>query len=586
MRWRLTATGFALALALVFCRDVASSGPNWGRLYSDWDQHLLYHAVPRETLLRYGEAPLWNPWLCLGHPMLGNPQSRIVTPWFALHLVLGSVAALKLEIVGHAALAVLAAAFLARTLRVSPTGSLMAGAVFGACGAYALHLNEGHTWFMAFAYTPLALGALLRGFERLRWAALGGVLLALTVLEGGIYPAPYTAMAMLLLSAEACWTARSPRPLRALGLALGLGTLLASVKLLPMLELLRQQPRLVESLERLPLLGLYHVLLEPLQRMDSPYQLWYAPQRGWHEYGHYVGPFALALAALGALRAGRVRRPALLLAGVFLTLGLGRFGASAPWALLHDHLPLFASLRQPTRFLSLFVLGLALLAGAGVEGVRDALARRLRPRLVAALLPALVGLLALQQALVAGASFRDAFPRPPLEGRLRPFALAAGSFFAMYPAFLANVGTAVNCYEYTALLPRDRRQDPSAAATREEAFERLGPPDALGLAPLAVLREASSDAPAPGQLRVLEASPSRIAIEARPAHPARLLVGQIQDGNWLEDGRAVASDGGLLSVPLDGPRTVELRYRPRSASVGAALSLAGALLAAAAWRRL
>src|SRR5262249_10296365 len=83
----------------------------------------------------------------------------------------------------------------------------------------------------------------------------------------------------------------------------------------------------------------------------------------------YLGPLALALAWTGIPGAPpRTRRALLALAALALWYSLGAAGGLAP---LVQRLPLFASLRFPTKALLLPHLAVALLAGLGATRLRE-----------------------------------------------------------------------------------------------------------------------------------------------------------------------------------------------------------------------
>ena len=56
----------AAICTLIYVWPILRTGNNWG--VHDWDQHLFYHAVPRTTILEYGQIPLWNPYECGAWP--------------------------------------------------------------------------------------------------------------------------------------------------------------------------------------------------------------------------------------------------------------------------------------------------------------------------------------------------------------------------------------------------------------------------------------------------------------------------------------------------------------------------------------
>jgi len=59
---------------------------------------------PPLSVAHFHQLPLWNPYECGGTPMIGDPQSRVLTPFFLIHLLFGPVVGIHLEIALHFAL--------------------------------------------------------------------------------------------------------------------------------------------------------------------------------------------------------------------------------------------------------------------------------------------------------------------------------------------------------------------------------------------------------------------------------------------------------------------------------------------------
>lgn len=571
----------ALVAALAFAWEPLASGDRRGRLFSDWDQHLLYHDAARRSVAEFGELPLWNPWLCFGHPTLANPQSRVVTPFFPLHLVLGPERALKVEIALHAFFAILGTALLARHAGATWSGAAAGGIVFGCCGAFALHLNEGHSWYLAFAWLPWA--ALLFDLGRARTSATVGAagVVALIMLGGGTYPAPYAAMVLAVLAAFEAGTRRDLRPFARLLGVLALAAGLAAVKLVPMAELMSVSPRLTPQGGGVPPSALVDVMFDAQRPIDSrAHESWPVTFMGWHEYGHPLTPLVVPLAALGLVYGGRWRWPLLAGLGLFLLLALGQFAPLDLWSALH-RLPLFASLRNPSRFLIVVVLLVGVATALGLS----ALERRLEPRgrrlafVTGVALAALVGIL---QVRAGRAGFTGTFPNPALRPPAGEFRLSFGNALTMFAPAIADVASTVNCYEVAALQPRDAGEAAGrpAPATRLESWQRLvaGPPvrDALPVA------FETAQGRVAGAARVVRHTTSRFEVAVDAPAPGLLILGQTDDGNWVVEGGQRESAAGLIAARVNaGPSVVRFRYAPRAFGHGALASLLAAALAIA-----
>ncbi|MCB9796572.1 MAG: YfhO family protein [Alphaproteobacteria bacterium] len=195
------------------------------------DPALQFAALRRQVLdqLRQGEAPLWNPELYGGAPLLADGQSRAGWLGTWARLLLPEDIAQNLESIGILAGLALGVALLMRALGAGLAASLIAG--LGALG-----LPYAQVWLLhPHASTYLLWPWLLLGLERLR--AGGSPLgVALAVLGLGLGGHSETAAHGLLLGLA--WGALRLRG-RAAGLALGAalsGGLLAAPLWLPLAE--------------------------------------------------------------------------------------------------------------------------------------------------------------------------------------------------------------------------------------------------------------------------------------------------------------------------------------------------------------
>ena len=444
----LVAAVLALAVLLVFWRLLLTN-----RVLATGDA-FAYFTPYRDfanQALRTGKLPLWNPFLFLGSPFLANPQSAVLYPLHWPFVALSAGKSLAASAGLHFWLAGLGMAlFVRRAARLSWPASLVGGLVFmlgGYLGARVGQINQ----LSAVAWLPWLLWlleeawgrerALAAGPGRVNWIAAAALALvvALQLLAGhsqtafinlaglsvaAIWPAIAALLAWL-------WTRlrRVGQPMDRAGLGAGgrrllllvpvvaLGVGLAAVQLLPTLELAGQSIRsggltfrevVSFSLDpRRLLIGLLPTFGENLpDRFGTP---------AYAEYVAFVGVVGLLLAALGLLagrrtsegnlRSARGLAAALVVIGFALALGL----YDPLYFVLYKLVPGFDLFRAPARWLSLYVAGLAILAGYGVEGWfihrREPAADRVlrRPRLSgrqwAVLLLALIvaaGLLAVQ----------------------------------------------------------------------------------------------------------------------------------------------------------------------------------------------
>src|SRR5206468_3752843 len=229
--------------------------------------------------------------------------------------------------------------------------------LFSGSSWLALHLAVGHLVYLPSLYLPWIAALVWLGVVRRRlvFAAFAGLLVALTLGEGGVYPVPHALLLCALLGATLAVARRSAWPLLTVAVFTLFSVGFAAAKLLPTYELLRQHPRPMQGVEKSAL----DLVVAALVSRDQDLFRHIRGPWGFHEYGAYVGRLGAALALVGIVSSPRRAAPWLVAAATLLLLALGdTLGTHSPWALLH-HLPVFSSERVPPRFLIPFTLAVA-----------------------------------------------------------------------------------------------------------------------------------------------------------------------------------------------------------------------------------
>jgi len=49
-----------IIISSIFLLPIFQNIGDWG--IHDYDQHFMYHGVPKETILQFNQFPLWNPY--------------------------------------------------------------------------------------------------------------------------------------------------------------------------------------------------------------------------------------------------------------------------------------------------------------------------------------------------------------------------------------------------------------------------------------------------------------------------------------------------------------------------------------------
>lgn len=561
---------------------LAGAFAGWSRIGGkDWNYFLGQTQAEITTLQRYGQFPLWMPWRTGGQPVLAQPETMLLSPVTPLALAFGTLSAFKLLLLPLFVTGCLGMHALARRLRLTGAAAWAPALVFFGSSVFPLYVSGGWpNWLFGLALLPWLLWSLRRAEDDLRWLALAALLDAGLIYCGSIYQFIFVPVFLAVEAGVRALLERRLRPLLLLGAALGAGLLLAAPRVLPLFEIFGLYPRQVPGDEEaLPLSLLARVWLgSDVPTLTSPRAGMVVAADGaayWPYVGAFIGPLALALAALGAT-AWRAAAGWLVAGALFLWMALGSGVRPALWPALHD-LPVFGSMHAPQRLVLVTSFGLALLAGLGLQRLQDGLARALTSRQAGLVAGLLLVAIVIHQVVVNAPLSRTAFliePTPDLvfadafrqeDVPARP-EQAGGEG---YEAVLRNVGSVNGISD----IPSPRLARPhDAPGYRGEVYLLAGH----------------------GTVEA-QLTPNVITVQARLEADDVLVVNQTWFPGWVAtEGEADAGSGAeaaqplverdsLLALPLSaGEHALTLRYRPVAVTRGL-LYGALAVLVAALW---
>lgn len=562
---RITRPGVATLIVSLLVA-VAYWSPAWMRLHAtgfgDWQ--MVHHnwEVGYVALTRFSEWPLWNPFFCGGITAFGNPESQWFSPLTWLSLFTGTTIGTKLFLTLHATIGLAGMYVFARRevdLRVS--ASMLVAAAWGCSGFFAWHGAGGHATFLPFYFAPWLLLSWRRMTTDLRYAIAVAALLSLTLYEGGTYPFPYF---VLWLGVDWLLTVRARRavPLRAIAVVGVLTALLGAIRWLPIRDALSQLPRDTVSDDSIR----FSEMLEMLTARDHAWR--YPPHRFvWPEYGTFIGWTVIALACIGIVIAWR-RKQRWIIGGlvVFLLLVSGEGG---PWTWLH-HLPVFDSLRVPSRFMVLVTFYLALLSGLGLDAIGRFLATHRGNAPLGWVRYALVPIalvLAVTDLFVVNLKTIDRWSGPPT---------IAGPAAEHFQLLRAN-----NVHALYASLPA--RHQGTAACYNGGMNWVVSPSLWSGEVPQ--VRALPADA---GELVGFERTANTVTLRVRAvAAQTRFVINQNFDRDFQASVGNVVAERGLLAVDVPtGEHEILVRYQPRTLAPGLWLTGFGWALSLAGWWRL
>lgn len=351
---------------------------------NDYFSRLAYSA----ERLHNGQVALWNPYLSFGGSHIADPAALATyVPALALFMILPEPIAYNYTFIFHLYLAASGMYQLARAWKRSRSAALLAAIVFGFSGFLVAHLQHLNI-VIGTAWLPWIFWCIEKYFStrRNRFLALASATLALqmmgghtqTVLYGGAAWGAYC-LAHFVREWRMGHGREVLRQTAALALMFAGAFGLAAIFIVPFVELLNFTTRG----DRITYEYATSFSLEPQRLVEFVYPYFFGGNPASVEQGAgsliemtaYLGimPLVLSVCALWR-REWRVY----FLAGlvlVALVLALGKF---TPLYWIVYRIPLFGTVRAPARFLELAVFGAALLAGFGLDEIRNTVSNRQR----------------------------------------------------------------------------------------------------------------------------------------------------------------------------------------------------------------
>lgn len=363
----VAAAGFLLPLAI---------RPTWfpfapAAEYSDaLVAHLSSAAFLRRSMATWGQIPLWNPTILAGMPFAADPLSGLWYPPFWLLAAFPRALTINLLAWFHIALAGVGMFLLLRSETLGRGAALVGALAFAGMPKLVGHVGLGHMGLVAaVAWTPWVLLAAGNAVARVggarsarRFIACGATLGAAFLADPRwILPLAVSTLAYAATRGSGAEGRPGHRTRLLLGVAAAAAAALAltAVAALPFLEFASLTTRSALGASGAAVFAL------PAARLLG---LLVADRGGWAEWLVSMGSTALVLAVVGASGWRRGSRFWAVATIVALLLALG---PATPLGQAFGALPGVDLLRVPARWLFLAGLGVAGLAGHGVEVLNE-----------------------------------------------------------------------------------------------------------------------------------------------------------------------------------------------------------------------
>lgn len=543
---------------------------NMGTATDDGRYFGMVWEAARVALVDFHQLPSWNPYHCGGVVLYQDAQAPFPGPLFLLMFFWApAIVGIKLWEIVHLVVGAFGVRRLAADNGANIPEQVLAAAVVTASGSILWHLGGGNLSFSAFLLFPWVLWAHRKALRAPRYAVVTGGLLALAAVEGGVYPLPLMLAALAIDTVARLGHADDRRALLvSLPITGALAGLLSAVRVLPLLLYLKEYPRLMPLDDQMTVAEVFQTWTTRVHDRPFPGHTFV-----WDEYGDYLSGAPVVLLLVGVAVAlwkrdehTRSRRVDLALLVGIVWLALGNIPAFSLYGLMHE-LPIYRSLRVPSRYLFAGNLGVAMLVVWAAVAMRQALSAW-NARL--AILRAVV---VIECLVVAGTVYDMAkYNHPHIQRGVDPpmeRQRASANFFQnsqtpydrLPTHAMRGVGTA-QCYvpmEWSA---------PSGLWDGEGPQVRLDAADA-------------------GTARQTRWSPNEITVDVALTRPARLIVNQNYETGWTASVGTTESDRRMLTVRLpQGRYTLTVRHRPPGLLPGLLLTVLGAALSVFVWKKL
>jgi len=463
-------------------------------------------------------------------------------------------------------------------------GSVICATIFPASTWFYLHIAIGHLEYLPTMYMPLTVAMLWIGMQRQRilFLMIAGLLLALTLDEGGVYQCTRVLLLAGLLATYLAVANQSVWPIYSMVIfgvsSFGFG----AIKLLPSwYDVMRLHPRPIADLE-------YNQISALLTGIFTRDQFWdrFAagrpiPGANWafFEWGNYISVVSAGLAALGIAIAPRRTLPWLLTGALFFMISIGGPYPWYPWAILH-HLPLFSSERVPERCMMVFVFAVGAMAGFGA----DFLAQRLSwcgPILGTAL----VAVIVVDAWLVDRPNLNT--PAETAPPRVFGESLQGSRLSGLPPGISYSP-------EFRQFWGSPWEMVGTSESNMGSLFCNEGMPDFYDISKRSVVgfNEAGYFGEQfmvrPGSVVLDHWTPNDLTYDVDTPADNMIIVNQVFDSNWrvVEGHGEVVSAGGMIGVRLPpGRQHLRLAYRSPAFMLGAIVTFFTCIAAIIIWRR-
>lgn len=343
----------------------------------DWKLHLSWAGTARNTIVNYGQAPLWNPYRCGGVPVIGEPESDIVSPFLPFLIVFGPLFGYLMFFLVNLLVGCIGFYKVGRYYRLSPLASVLIGETYMVSGLYIFPFFAGMTNFIAIGFLPFVILFFERylsegKFSHAIWTAFFTALMYLS----GFH---YIVILLIYIGVSALIHIIQRHSLPELKKAIWVGVLFlcfSAVKFIRTIELLFHHRGTTYSYEATGGFSLTSLLYSLLSRDQTTAMIhtittdqsnvFFGANYDIEENGMYIGIFLFMLFIVGLWKKSSKIMRLIYVGVIFLLISFGTHIYPSLYELVRT-IPMLSSIRVANRFRYIFMVPVVICIGFGFD---------------------------------------------------------------------------------------------------------------------------------------------------------------------------------------------------------------------------
>jgi len=557
---------------------------NPGKLgVQDWDVKYAKAFCNIESIVKYHQFPIWNPYHCGGISQIGDGTNDYLSPLFIFNIILGPNIGYRIIFILYLIIGLFSFYKLGKFLKLSNLASIFCSVVYVFSGLFFQRLAGGHPEFFPLTLLPLLLFYYLNALKTHSIKMILKSCIVLTLIFfGGFQYLPIIIIFLLVITIGFSIINKNLKPIIIMIYFLLIFSLISSIKLTSVIEQTLRYPRYVqEEYSGYSLKSLSSSLISKNQTNEN-FPFWGNNEKislidGLNysivENGAYIGLFPLILFIIGLFEKNKNKKIMLITMIIFLYISFGFNIAPSAYGFI-QHFPIFNNLRVAQRYNHFFIIPLLFISGLGLDFLLQKIKSKVKGYFLQNLIiHTLLMLTVLDLIFINTKTLKQTFLLPIITiKKTNTFAQSRGnlyydesgflkeksinsSFSSEYPYLTAGYGVAGYCYEARTIMPNNNYIESPTYEGEYHLKNRMN------------------------SIKNTYWSPNKLIFKLDIKADDRLFVNQMFDNGWkvISNNKkikpTIINNNNLIEINVKpGKYQVVLYYQPLSFIIGATLT--------------